>query len=398
MHFFIKLTKTNSAKEVKKMTLQERNEYLNEQFWFMKERQHLFDLSNLKEGRKYSKYSDILQLVGIDKEGRKSHYAVHKANLSHFVNVKKQKDGQVKVTKARGEYVENPFSWELKSPFMSTGYMLEMMIIYILDNHINDNWSQYDWCNKLGLICGNKKDYDLSDFKYPVEYFHTAYEAIKDCAQGRFRNAIVSLQERGVIKKHVKIICRNHPKAEWRPFTPREEEIYKHCLGVVCHTNADVDIYSTHMYTNVFPKFKHEIKKYPEFQNLYFKFVYDLEYLYPQEHSYLREYEFYMYQKRIQNNLTDKYIKVAQRRKDDLINNYTVKYMNKVRKPLLDGLNMTEEELSDVSTNFIHEYYEKKHVRYKTDVRKVIIFLQKHGKISPLFGRGFRPPVMYQTA
>ena len=74
------------------MTIQERNDYLSEQFWFMKEKQHLFDLSNLKEGHKYNKYSDILQLVGIDKEGRKSHYAVHKANLDHFICTKKHKD------------------------------------------------------------------------------------------------------------------------------------------------------------------------------------------------------------------------------------------------------------------------------------------------------------------
>lgn len=380
------------------MTIQERNEYLNEQSWFMRERQPIFDMEALKPGSVYNNYGQILQVTGISTEERKNKSMYYRDKLDYFLCTRKQKDGHLKITKVKGELVENPFSWEQKSPNMSNGYLLEMMIIYILDNHLNDNWSQYDWCNALGMITGNKKDYDLEDFEYPKEYFHTAYEAMKDGAQTRFRDIVKSLQSRGVIEKRVKIICRDHPNDEWRPFTSKEEKIYKHCLSVVFHTGEEVDMYSVKMYRNVFPKFISELRKYKEFKNLYFKFVYDLEYLYPNEHTYMREFEFYMYQKRLQQNLLKSYIKLAQLRKDDLINNYTTTYMKKVNRPTLEGLDKTEEELMDVSRDFIYKYFSKKHSRYGTHVRSVVNYIQKHGKLTPILGDGFTPHVSYETA
>lgn len=376
------------------MTIQERNDYLAEQFWFMKEKQHLFDLSNLKEGHKYNKYSDILQLVGIDKEGRKSHYAVHKANLDHFICTKKQKDGQIKITKIKGEYIENPFSWELRSPFMGINYMMEMMIIHILDNHINENWDKNKWCEVLGLIPAKKKDYDLDKFdKYPGTYFDTAYESMQNLAHGRFYNLLVSMENRGIIRQKKRIVCGSSPFEPLRDLTEKERKIYEDTL---CDSlripKHDLDITTVRLYPEVYPKFLKALKSHKEFSKLYFKYVIEPEYLYPDEHSYLREYEFYTYQKRIQQIFKPKVLKNAQSKKEELIKNLTAYYS--CLKEFPEG---TPQDVIDSLTSVYElsttEFWSKRYARYGTDVRKVVDMLFQGGKKHWIMGPSFIPQI-----
>lgn len=374
------------------MTIQERNEYLTEQSWFQQERQHLFDMSGFKKGTKYKNYGEILQMAGISKEARKNKYAYYKEKLDYFLCTQKQKDGQIKITKVKGELVENPFSWELRKPFMSTGYMLEMMIIHILDNHINENWDKNKWCEVLGLLVANRKDYDLSEFKYSPSYFEVAYDCMKQIAHTRLHDTLVNMEKRGTIKRRTRIVCRRTVDEPLREFTKRERYLYEQALRKTFNTARSIEIETAKIYPEVYPKFREILTSYPEFQGLYYRFVIEPEYLYPDEHSYLKEFDFYMYQKRLQHNLKPKVLKLAQSRKDKLINDMAMKFKFHQFLPQSTELEINE-ELVHVYTLSTMDYWKKKFSRYGTDVRKVVDFLYKGGQNHWTMMAGCKPRI-----
>lgn len=364
------------------MTIQERNDYLNEQSWFLKERQPIFNMESLKVGSTYKNFGQILQVTGISTEERKTKSLYYRDKLDYFLCTQRQKDDLLKITKVKGELVENPFSWKQKS-FMSMGYMLEMMIIYILDNHINWYWSKDKWCEALGLLVAKRKDYDLSELQpekdYPEIFFDTAYDCMKQMAHTRLHDTLASMEKRGIIRRETTIVCGHGEHSKLRPLNQREKLAYEEILRRILHTRKKLDITKIYLYPDVYPKLQKALKEHPLFKDVYIRYSVNPVYLHPFEHSYMREFEFYMYQRRIQKILKPKVLKLTQSRKDEVIQTVANHYRFVQEFP--EGCPQEViDELTDATTLSTVGYWKKRYSRYGTRVRKVVDFMFQRGQ------------------
>lgn len=376
--FFLQI-KLIDLKGGRTLTIKERNEYLKIQSWQQKEKQHEFDLSRITTGKRFDNKSQILRVVGFEDSDSTGNGSYAFKRLENYVSFKTMDNGQIKVTKVKGETVTNPFSWELATPIMSTRYMLELMIIYILDNHLNDNWDKHEWCRQLGLYTADKDSYDINSFKFMEEYFNEGYKCMMKIGQRRLRFAFNSLEERGVIKRKYSLMCKNkHSETEFRNLSEKELEEYSDVTQTLLRTMRKVDTNEIIFYTSVYPKFLKMASTYSHLKDLEFKLIVDAEYLYPKEHSYLTEYEFYTYQKRVQSNILPKVTTLLCNSKDDFINKCINRHWNKIESTLYES--GIQNDILSIFKDSMTDYYRKEFSTFKTTSRETIKFIFRGGQ------------------
>ena len=339
--------------------------------WEEKEREIEFDISNIIPNRKFNTRKDFIQAI---RNGAALPYSERDilSQVGNYLSWKETNDLQYRITKVKGEYVPNPFSWEVGKP-RSIQYYLEMIVIYILDNHLNKDWSKYDWCYHLGLLISPDPHKDISSLGKSGEYFDPTYDVLKQVAKRKYRKIFEALEKKGVIKRKYKVYCREKGNKEWRPLQGKEKTEYKAIVKTILKEGSVDSPEKTLFYSDIYWKVVNEREKSESLKNLQFKLIIDADYLYPEEHSYMREYEYLLYKRRVLQDYTwPRTFKLACGRKQMVVDSHSENIFNHLSSLLSDEYSPElKKHLKIGIQNYAHEY----HSQYRTHVRKVLNFI-----------------------